>query len=604
MDPFASLVDLGKQTNEKKSLNGLSNAMTPLQPSTPTAARQQMKNVEMEFSTLNIAPPRATPSPSLSPGKPNVLNGAKQDIFGDFVSFTKTTNSLAAVAQHQKETLANTWDLGFLENAGSKPSTPSKQVQSVDAMDILGDFAPVKPSTPATPKPPNTKPETPTKLPSPDILGDFAPVKPSTPATPKPPNTKPETPTKPPSPPSKGHSLQAAKETPKLEKTALPYSDMDRAMATIMDMGFDAETAKLAIMEADGDVEHAIDRLLEQRSKLKSQKKTQSTNLATAATDFGTQLFGTASSMFSYSKKKIGKAIKIAKENLAEVLDDYDIAPSRKAYKEPKELRESSFKDSDDEKPKTPPRPTVYATAEQLQTAEDAKAKGNELFKRGQFSDAEACYTDAIAALPIGHEFLLFLFNNRAAARLKTGDYRGVLADCDAVQQVDDADVKSLLRRAMAHEGLEKWESAALDYKRILEIDSTVATASQGLARCSRAHRLDPETIKPKATPPEPSDFESLDPHSRFPSRPASTTPKPVSTYVANAQQAAVDRLREQDKKQLEEDEQRLAAKDGIDRKVYILYKLSNCSIGVVVEAGQGEQLASFARLFGHGVME
>jgi tetratricopeptide (TPR) repeat protein len=543
MDPFASLVDLGKQKNETKSLNGLSNAMTPLQPSTPTAARKQMKNVETEFSTLNIAPPRATPSPSMSPAKPNVLNGAKQDVFGDFASFTKTTNSLAAVAQHQKETLANTWDLGFLENAGSKPSTPSKQVQSVDAMDILGDFAPVKPSTPATPKPQAVKP----------------------------PNTNTETPTKPPSPSSKGHSLQAAKPIPKLEKTALPDSDMDRAMATIMDMGFDAETAKLAIMEADGDVEHAIDQLLEQRSKLKGQKKTQSTNLATAATDFGTQLFGTASSIFSYSKKKIGKAIKIAKENLAEVLDDYDIAPSRKAYKEPKEPRQSSFKDSDDEKPMKTPRPTVYATAEQLQTAEDAKAKGNELFKRGQFSDAEACYTDAIAALPIGHEFLLFLFNNRAAARLKTGDYRGVLADCDAVQQVDDADVKSLLRRAMAHEGLEKWESAALDYKRILEIDSTVATAAQGLARCSRAHRLDPETIKPKATPPEPSDFESLDPHSRSSSRPASTTPKPVSTYVANAQQAAVDRLREQDKKQLEEDQQRLAAKDDIDRKVHSL---------------------------------
>ena len=82
---------------------------------------------------------------------------------------------------------------------------------------------------------------------------------------------------------------------------------------------------------------------------------------------------------------------------------------------------------------------------------------------------------------------LIPLYNNRAAARLKTGEYRGVVDDCNAVQALDSRDLKSLLRRATAWEALEKWDDAKRDYEMLMTVDPSMKGVSLGLARARKA---------------------------------------------------------------------------------------------------------------------
>ncbi|KAJ3278761.1 hypothetical protein HK104_002046, partial [Borealophlyctis nickersoniae] len=188
-------------------------------------------------------------------------------------------------------------------------------------------------------------------------------------------------------------------------------------------------------------------------------------------------------------------------------------SPERKPYfhpeilsRQPEIIPRSSPTARSPSPPPPPPRqptppPAVTATPQQLSDSNAHKEKGNLLFKQGQFADAEVCYTASISALPVGHLNLVALYNNRAAARLKTGHYREAIDDCNAVQALDPKDVKSLLRRATAWEALEKWEEARRDYKAIMELDGSVKGVSQGLARCAKALQPDGAVSKSMKEP-------------------------------------------------------------------------------------------------------
>ncbi|TPX48562.1 hypothetical protein SeMB42_g01503 [Synchytrium endobioticum] len=253
----------------------------------------------------------------------------------------------------------------------------------------------------------------------------------------------------------------------------------------------------------------------------------------------------------------------------------------------------------------SPPRPTkpvVVATPEQITVSDSFKEKGNVLFKQGQFGDAEAEYTQAITILPPGHLNLVTVYNNRAAARLKTGQYKGVVDDAAAVLEIDKRDCKSLLRRAAAYEAMEKWAEARDDYKRILSTDATVKGVSNGLSRCQKALELTGKDVetgvasginnsaismksssttfaiaefdaispKPMTTSPAkvdsqvvPDKFELFDPvHS------TAETAKPVDPYVERAVKKAVDSLRQAHQLAEAEDAMKLALKDQIDLKM------------------------------------
>eukprot|EP00842_Homolaphlyctis_polyrhiza_P005101 jgi/Hompol1/5592/HPOL_004558-RA len=204
-------------------------------------------------------------------------------------------------------------------------------------------------------------------------------------------------------------------------------------------------------------------------------------------------------------------------------------------------------------------RPEVTATAEQLSASASFKEKGNELFKQGQFGDAETQYTLAIQALPAQHAQLATLFNNRAAARLKTGNYKDAVEDCSAVQELDPGDLKSLLRRATAYEAMEKWQLARDDYRTIMAADASVKGVSIGLARCSKA--LEPKSqIDSAAT----ADFVAEAPKPV----PLQTT-KRVAVQVQSAIDTAVQKLRDQTQSIENEEAQKLALKDKTDEKIH-----------------------------------
>ncbi len=90
-------------------------------------------------------------------------------------------------------------------------------------------------------------------------------------------------------------------------------------------------------------------------------------------------------------------------------------------------------------RPPSPPirqRPVITASPATLSASSAHKAKGTEFFKLGRYADAVAAYTSALAPLPANHLLCLPLHNNRALARLRTGDHAGAAEDCSAALEI------------------------------------------------------------------------------------------------------------------------------------------------------------------------
>ncbi|KAJ3378717.1 Mitochondrial import receptor subunit TOM34 [Entophlyctis sp. JEL0112] len=158
-----------------------------------------------------------------------------------------------------------------------------------------------------------------------------------------------------------------------------------------------------------------------------------------------------------------------------------------------------------------PPATNPVHTASPLarKAAQELRENGNEAFKRGQFGEADTLYSAALEKLPKDDWDVIALLNNRAAARLKTGEYSGAVEDCTTVLKMNPQDVKSLVRRAAAWEGREKWEEALRDYEEIVRIETASnkqinALVMQGLARVRKA------LASPSATAESRSDKRSM----------------------------------------------------------------------------------------------
>ncbi|OBS80076.1 hypothetical protein A6R68_21723 [Neotoma lepida] len=118
------------------------------------------------------------------------------------------------------------------------------------------------------------------------------------------------------------------------------------------------------------------------------------------------------------------------------------------------------------------------------------KSHGNQLFRGGQFSEAAAQYSAAIAQLePAGNasaDELSILYSNRAACYLKEGNCSSCIQDCNRALELHPFSVKPLLRRAMAYETLEQYGKAYVDYKTVLQIDSGIQLASSSINRITK----------------------------------------------------------------------------------------------------------------------
>ncbi|KAF8076973.1 hypothetical protein FPV67DRAFT_1649659 [Lyophyllum atratum] len=216
----------------------------------------------------------------------------------------------------------------------------------------------------------------------------------------------------------------------------------------------------------------------------------------------------------------------------------------------------------------------VSASLGAIATATKHKDAGSAKFKLGQFAEAESAYTLGLGTLPAGHLLLVSLHNNRAIARLRTGDHAGAIADAGAVieligagyhpsreakvaraeegagVELGDALAKALKRRAEAWEGREKWEEAGRDWAVLAGMEwaggKVREEAARGAGRCRRmavqgregdAGGVRKPVVKPKPKPAKPVKPAAL-------SRPAPPSQALASLRTASDAAEAEEQLR------------------------------------------------------------
>ncbi|KAK2827893.1 hypothetical protein Q5P01_018927 [Channa striata] len=112
------------------------------------------------------------------------------------------------------------------------------------------------------------------------------------------------------------------------------------------------------------------------------------------------------------------------------------------------------------------------------------KEKGNNLFKAGDWSEAERSYTEALGLCPVcfSRERAV-LFSNRAAARLHLDLKEQAITDCTRAIELDPDYQRALMRRAELYEQTEKLDEALEDYKNVLDRDPNQTSARQACMR-------------------------------------------------------------------------------------------------------------------------
>ncbi|XP_055610460.1 tetratricopeptide repeat protein 1 isoform X2 [Uranotaenia lowii] len=110
--------------------------------------------------------------------------------------------------------------------------------------------------------------------------------------------------------------------------------------------------------------------------------------------------------------------------------------------------------------------------------ADELKAKGNELFKEGDYEKSAKMYTAALRLCPVRYAAeRSILYANRAAAKTKLNFKPSAIADCTKAIQHNPKYLKALLRRATLYEEADKLDESLEDFKQILELDPSNAEA-------------------------------------------------------------------------------------------------------------------------------
>ncbi|KAM4747755.1 tetratricopeptide repeat protein 1 [Rhinophrynus dorsalis] len=115
------------------------------------------------------------------------------------------------------------------------------------------------------------------------------------------------------------------------------------------------------------------------------------------------------------------------------------------------------------------------------------KEEGNQLFKKGDYAEAEALYSKALGSCPaFHHKDRSILFSNRAAARMKQDKNDDALKDCTKAIELNPDYIRALLRRAELYEKTDKLDEALADYKSVLEKDPSTHQAREACMRLPR----------------------------------------------------------------------------------------------------------------------
>ncbi|WAR58136.1 hypothetical protein PtB15_5B368 [Puccinia triticina] len=264
-----------------------------------------------------------------------------------------------------------------------------------------------------------------------------------------------------------------------------------------------------------------------------------------------------------------------------------------------------------------PSWPAVTVSSQQAKQSEVYRAKGNELFKQGQYGSAEAAYTQALDVLedPTGESSpqnvyfgSLSLFNNRAAARLKNGDGKGARSDVERVLEVlfvEDSRLdkplsdlserlewnqsrlpaelktslnlaeqvgKALSRRARISEEAERWEEAKVDWENCRRLGGGVTKGAggmkmvnEGLGRCLQAVSK-PSAASSGSAPT--AGASRAKPKATGSRRTGETTKRAAERIGAQRASEAVERLKMAHEKIEREEAQKLDAKDAVDERI------------------------------------
>ncbi|XP_053959110.1 stress-induced-phosphoprotein 1 [Anastrepha ludens] len=127
--------------------------------------------------------------------------------------------------------------------------------------------------------------------------------------------------------------------------------------------------------------------------------------------------------------------------------------------------------------------------------AEDEKEKGNELFKKGDYSGAVKHYSEAIKRNPDDPK----LYSNRAACYTKLAAFDLGLKDCETCIKLDDKFIKGYIRKGKILQGMQKSSKASAAYLKALEIDPQNAEAIEGYRQCSISYQRSPEDVMKNA---------------------------------------------------------------------------------------------------------
>lgn len=229
-------------------------------------------------------------------------------------------------------------------------------------------------------------------------------------------------------------------------------------------------------------------------------------------------------------------------------------------------------------------RRTVPASSAAMTASAKHKAAGTDMFKLGRYAEAETAYTSAIAALPDSHLLLVPLYNNRALARIKTGDHSGAIEDSSAVialvgasyhpsrevkvtredegagVDLADALVKALWRRAEAYEGKERWDAARRDWEAVAGKDFAGKARMEAVKGVGRCRKMLSAPVDGAST------GAGSGPTS---ARPApKSRPRPAPAVVVPTD--AVDRVREANQAAEAEAQQKHELKDVVDTKLAV----------------------------------
>lgn len=127
--------------------------------------------------------------------------------------------------------------------------------------------------------------------------------------------------------------------------------------------------------------------------------------------------------------------------------------------------------------------------------AEEEKEKGNEFFKKGEYSTAIKHYTEAINRNPDDPK----LYSNRAACYTKLAAFDLGLKDCEKCCKLDDKFIKGWIRKGKILQGMQQQSKALMAYQKAMELDPTNQEALEGYRQCSMAVHSNPAEVRQRA---------------------------------------------------------------------------------------------------------